>query len=81
MLDVTIDGDEKKVVGAEEHPTEVLVRKSNPGQLELQPHCREWWYAIHKWLTVWGEKSSGKNGWQEKYHNLSIYVLRACFIQ
>jgi len=48
MLDATIDEDEKKIVGAEEHPTEVLVRKSNPGQLELQHHRREWRYAIQK---------------------------------
>ena len=29
-------GDEPKIVGGEEHPTELLVRKSNPGQRELQ---------------------------------------------
>jgi len=46
MLDTTIDRDEPKIVGGEEHPTEVLVETNNPGQFEWQPHCREWWYAI-----------------------------------
>jgi len=77
MLEATITGDEKKVVGAEEHPTEVLVRKSNPGQLELQSHGKDWRITIQQRLTVCSEKSSGKNGWQERWHNLSIYLPRS----